>query len=374
MLKIGLSVGLILSLAGAASAQETPATPAPAKEPAAKQPAAKTEPSLKVGDKAPALSVEKWVKGEPITGFEKGKVYVVEFWATWCGPCIAQFPHLSELQSEYKDKGLTIIGTNIWEDAHGMPPYSDETLANVKDFVKEQGPRMEYHVAYDGGTKAMDKNWMKAAGRNGIPSAFVVDQNGVVVYADHPMFLDVVIDDVLAGKWDPKTGSEKVKKLQDDYMSLFRKSRTDAKGALADWEKFEKDYPKFAAHQSDMKLRLLMSAGEWDEAYKVMGKQVDAAIKAKDSAQLNALAWGIVDPEAKVEKRDVDLAMRAAKEAVQLTNEKDGAILDTLARCYWLKGDKAKAIETQKKAVAVATPQFKDQLEETLDEYQKDAK
>ena len=44
---------------------------------------AKPEPSLKAGDKAPPLTVEKWVKAGPVAGFEKGKVYVVEFWATW---------------------------------------------------------------------------------------------------------------------------------------------------------------------------------------------------------------------------------------------------------------------------------------------------
>src|SRR6185369_14588332 len=155
MFKCGISIALILMLSGTALAQDKqPETPAA--KPAAK-PETKTEKTdkksetLKVGDKAPAFSVEKWVKGDSITGFEKGKVFVVEFWATWCGPCIAQFPHLSELQSEYKGKGLTVIGTNIWEDAHG-DAYDDKTFDTVKKFVGEQGDRMSYNVAYDGAT------------------------------------------------------------------------------------------------------------------------------------------------------------------------------------------------------------------------------
>jgi thiol-disulfide isomerase/thioredoxin len=155
----------------------------PAKQPEKAQPKdAKASAKLAVGDPAPALSVEKWVKGDPITGFEKGKIYVVEFWATWCGPCKAQFPHLSEMQKEFKDKGVTFIGTNIWEDKQ----YSDKTLPKVEKFVKDQGDKMSYTVAFDGPAKAMDKNWMQAAGRDGIPSAFIVDREGKIAWIGHP--------------------------------------------------------------------------------------------------------------------------------------------------------------------------------------------
>src|SRR6266568_1760611 len=62
--------------------------------------------SLKPGDLAPALTVTKWLQGRPVPKFEPGGVYVVEFWATWCGPCIAFMPHLAELQARYRDNGL----------------------------------------------------------------------------------------------------------------------------------------------------------------------------------------------------------------------------------------------------------------------------
>ena len=60
-------------------------------------------PELFIGSKAPELQIAKYVKGDSVEQFQDGKVYVVEFWATWCGPCIAAFPHLSELQAEHQE-------------------------------------------------------------------------------------------------------------------------------------------------------------------------------------------------------------------------------------------------------------------------------
>ncbi|HVM49951.1 MAG TPA: TlpA disulfide reductase family protein [Candidatus Acidoferrum sp.] len=153
------------------------------------------EPTLKVGDPAPRLLTGKWVQGEPVNDFEKGKAYLVEFWATWCGPCRASIPHVNELYQKYKDKGLVVIGQNCWE--------RDDKL--VAPFVKKMGDKMTYRVALDDKSTdskgAMAKAWMAAAGRRGIPSAFLVDTKGRIAWIGHPMQLkDSIIEDALAGK------------------------------------------------------------------------------------------------------------------------------------------------------------------------------
>src|SRR5438309_10278770 len=69
-----------------------------------------------VGKAAPALVVSGWLRGEPVANFAKGHVYVVESWATWCQPCVASMPHLTQIQKEFGDKA-TVIGVDVWDQS-----------------------------------------------------------------------------------------------------------------------------------------------------------------------------------------------------------------------------------------------------------------
>lgn len=150
---------------------------------------------LGIGSAAPPLSVTQWVKGGPVDPAAKGGgITVVEFWATWCGPCVASIPHLTELQHDLAGKGVRVVGVTAHDDGN--------TLEKVEQFVTKWGDKLGYTIAYDRERKVY-ASYMDAAERNGIPTAFVVDKSGTIVWIGHPMDgLDDVLAELVSGTFD----------------------------------------------------------------------------------------------------------------------------------------------------------------------------
>ncbi|HOK96152.1 MAG TPA: redoxin domain-containing protein, partial [Anaerohalosphaeraceae bacterium] len=181
---------------------------APVQRPDSQPAAAKGQ----IGADAAPLDGLVWLKGQPVR-FQPQKVYVVEFWATWCGPCRQSIPHLTQLQKQFKEKGVTVIG------------ISNESAETVRSFVKKMGDQMDYTVAVDKDGKA-GKNYMEAYGQNGIPTAFIVDGAGKIVWLGHPLNgMDEVLAQVAAGTFDPsawaKARAER-EELERQIEELFR--------------------------------------------------------------------------------------------------------------------------------------------------------
>ncbi len=138
--------------------------------------------------RAPKLDVKQWFKGKPISDVTKG-IFVVEFWATWCGPCIEAIPHVTELAKKNPD--VTFIGVSVWE----------ENTKGIPNFVAKMGEKMDYNVGWSGNNTGMSETWLKPAAQNGIPCTFVL-RDGVIQWVGHPMSLEQTLGEVKSGRFN----------------------------------------------------------------------------------------------------------------------------------------------------------------------------
>ena len=328
-------------------------------------------PKLKVGDPAPTLQVSKWVQGDPVTGFERDKVYIVEFWATWCGPCKVSIPHLNELHNKLKDKGVVFIGQDVMEE---------EAEKDVPKFVRSMGTNMTYRVALDDKSKdkegAMSASWMQAAEQGGIPTAFVVDKKGSVVWIGHPMELEEsLLLNVVAGTFDEKAAAaehaEKERKQaaigeagRKLGQAMESKNWADAEAAVAELDKL---LPPMFRNQLDLtRMDILFGKHDTKGGYALVTKIGES--EQEGSAQLNQLAWKLATDEG-LEPRDFNLAETLIQKALKGSGAKEASFLDTKARIQFLKGDKEGAVKTQEEAVKLADDRLKGDLEKTLAAY-----
>jgi thiol-disulfide isomerase/thioredoxin len=321
--------------------------PKPAAD-AAEEPAAVVP--LNLGDAAPPISIANWVAGEPIEGFAEGSVTVVEFWATWCGPCRTSMPHISELQEQYGDAvrfvGVTREELGVVEEFLGQEQSEGKTWAEV----------IGYRLAIDDGT-ATNTAYMMAAGQNGIPCAFIVGKSGLVEWVGHPMTIDEPLEAIVNDSYDREAAvaemeaEEKIDAMSRELFTLQREEKWDE--ALAMLETIQQELNEAAAPYNaqrllSMRLDLLSSAGRSEDASALRGELVESGW---DEPQLlNELAWNTaVSQEPSTE--DLEIALKAATRAAELTDHADGSILDTLARVYYEMGDLSQAIAWQEKAV-----------------------
>ena len=135
---------------------------------------------LDIGSKMTDYPKVDWLKGEPITHFDKDKIYVVELWATWCKPCIAAMPHINALNLKFKDKNVVFIGQGVMEG----------DKQKVETFISQKGDGLSYRVAFGGPAGSdFDKKWLKPAGISSIPQTFII-QNNTLVWMTYPSKLN----------------------------------------------------------------------------------------------------------------------------------------------------------------------------------------
>lgn len=134
---------------------------------ASRQPTtAAAEPALRAATSQPSAAWElKDVDGKLVKSSDfAGKVVILDFWATWCGPCRMEIPGFIELQKQYADKGLVVVGVSLDQDGASV----------VKNFMEKTG--VNYPVVLG------DEKIVNAfGGVEGIPTTFVIDRDGKII-------------------------------------------------------------------------------------------------------------------------------------------------------------------------------------------------
>lgn len=309
---------------------------------------------LEVGSDAPEITIQEWVKGDAIEKLEEGQVYVVEFWATWCGPCIANIPHLSELQEQYGDE-VIFIGV------------SDEEVSTVKPFVDKQGDRMAYTVAVDR-NRQTNRDWMAAAGQNGIPCAFIVNAEKKIAFIGHPgsKEFEQALAGVADGRYDPKL--EEIAKPMFEQVEYSRKMR--------DWPVCERyldqiiELKPYVFNKTALKKFriLLLDKGSVEDA--IAYAQGDFLATYGDDIETLGMLSEMILTDAQVQRVAPDKLKPLALEiAMAGTDEADPDSLRVLAMALHHNGQVQEAIDVQKRAYFIAEPEDKAEFKRVLDSY-----
>jgi len=127
-------------------------------------------PLLKAGDAAPDFSAEKWGGGSWTLSEFKGKVVVLDFWSTWCGPCQKSMPHLEQVNKAVKDQAVVILALCSWDE---KPAYTEWMLKHEAGFTVQ--------FAFDPSGKDTSKGIASRLYHvSGIPTSYIIDKEGKV--------------------------------------------------------------------------------------------------------------------------------------------------------------------------------------------------
>lgn len=333
---------------------------------------------LGIGSPAPPLDIEHWVQDgngffDPVNEFEDGKVYVVEFWATWCGPCVASMPHLAELQTKYRGRDVQIVS------------ISDETLDEVKDLLqqeKEEGGKTfaEITSAYCLTTdpdRSVHVDYMEASNQQGIPTSFIVGKTGKIEWIGHPMSLDEPLEAVVEDTWDREAfkaemeAEKNFEKAMKKISMLAGAQKFDDAIKVAESElksvKVEAIKQRWVSIRNSLKL----SAGQLDDdviAY--FRKQLDDMKGSPVSvARFSASLAGVIDGGGDAGPLADEALAACESELADVGDDENlqAYLHNTRARLYDSTGKLTDAIKAQEKAVAATSGRQQQRMERYLE-------
>jgi len=291
---------------------------------------------LMIGDKAPELKIEQWLKKGGFKLFEKGKVYLVDMWATWCVPCIAGMPHMSDLQKKYAAKGFEVIGITS-DDKYG------NSFENAREFVSKKDSLMNYNVAWvpasakDSQQGIWLHSWMQQAGFGNLPTSFLIDRNGEIVYMGDPATIDKTVEEVIDGHYT-------ISQLKEQFISGI-----EAENILR-------------------KFNQALKANQVDTAVSYGRRLLSKFSYVRPNTYL-ITGWQVAHYQGTVDEPLLQIGFDAVARGMKQTNFTSPAFFDVIAALYAIKKDYLSAIIAEKAAISLSDGEMKKNNEKNLEKY-----
>lgn len=354
------AVVLLAAISNLVASDDPSSASTPGDSPSANTPS-EAEPELGPGSPAPALMVDQWLKGDAVTEFAADRIYVLEFWATWCGPCIKAMPHLDRLARKFKDKGLVVVAITT-ED----PGNSAE---NVAKFVLDKGSNYDFRFAFCSNNLTWSA-YMDAAQQQGIPCSFVVGKDGKIAYVGNPQDLDDVLPLVIAGTWRGRADAEEYARVNKELESVPARIEDDSAGVLATLDRIASKYPGKAASSQFALFRLiaLLATKKFDEAEATATSQIEKLVEIQDAEGLAVLGSILANRQRNSDPKFVALGLATVDKAIDLDGNSIIVLL-MASRAYFGAGNLEKAIEVGEKAIAVSPDEVKGALTEMVKQF-----
>ena len=316
--------------------------------------------SLTIGDTGPSVHSAHWATGKQQSGFEKGKVHVVEFWATWCPPCLKAMPHMSELAREYSDE-VQFFGVTR-EDVGTVEEFLDSKCpsspgSNWRDVIR-------YNLICDEGDRTSE-SYMKASGEQMIPTAFIVGYDGRVDWIGSPFEIDEPLEKVVRGEWDRDTAKAE---RDGDQQIASSKSTYERAIQAGDFgtaiDQLERIQELTGEDLSVMRLMVLGKLERIDEIQELITKMKEESWD--DPVGLTNLSL-LISVELPKKLNAQSVAIEMSLRANELSDGKQPPVLDSLALAYYKDGQLDQAIEWQQAAAKLAPDS--ERIQSTLRKY-----
>lgn len=309
---------------------------------------------LTVGQPAPPIKVTQWLHGPEHPTFLPGKTYVVEFWASWCGPCRKSIPHLVELQNKYRDAGVQVLGVAAAES---------EGPGELRVYLQQQGDAINYPIAYVE-DKQVYEQWMQAGRTFGLPWVFIVDGTGRLAWWGQPFYaaFEPALDAIAKGEYEPTAQDAKRLANRNSNDETWRLSKVLDETVKAErWSDAVAIIDRLTARDAErfwwervQKLDILLTELGWVEAALVHTRELFDSSFYNNPHGMMAIGDTLVD--AGVSGEGLELALRAVERADVLTFERSAAVKSVAAKIACRAGHMERAAALTRDALTMGEP------------------